>query len=268
VQQAESRAISVVIIGMSESVGRVHYEGEYEEGVSSPPVCWSADGKAPDVRSAKPQAKSCDGCPSNIGGSGKGETKACRYIRHLAVVLENDMGGDVYKISLPATSMFGAAEGKKMPLEAYRKLLKGHDLPIDCVVTEMRFDTDAATPKIIFRAVRPLEEKEFHTCQERANSEETTKAVVIEFTAATKTNKASAFETPVPKATSAKAPPKEEDEEPSLPATFKAVRPEPVEVVEEEDLQPKRRVSKKEAPVASTPSVADVLDKWADDDED
>jgi hypothetical protein len=155
-----------------------------------------------------------------------------------------------------------------MSLEAYRKLLKREEIPIDCLVTEMRFDTDAATPKIIFRAVRPLVEEEFHTCQERANSEEPTKAVVIEVTGAAKTSKASAFETPAPKATPATAPPKEEDEEPSLPATFKAVRPEPVEVVEEEDLQPKRRVSKKEAPIAATPSVADVLDKWADDDED
>ena len=141
VAHSEERAINVVIVGMSENIGRVHYPGSYEEGVSTPPNCWSADGKAPDPRSEAPQATSCDNCPKNIGGSGQGDAKACRYIRNLAVVLADDINGDIYKLSLPATSLFGAAEGKNMPLDAYRRFLKGHSLPIDCVVTEMRFDT-------------------------------------------------------------------------------------------------------------------------------
>lgn len=265
VAHSEERAIKVVIVGMSEVVGRVHYPGSYEEGVSTPPNCWSADGKTPDPRSEAPQATSCDNCPKNIGGSGQGDTKACRYIRNLAVVFADDINGDIYKLSLPATSLFGAAEGKNMPLDAYRRLLKGNGIPIDCVITEMRFDTSVANPKVVFSAVECLEEHEFYICQEKAKSEEATKAAIIEFSAGTKPSKTAqvtaqpVFETP-------------KTEAPALPSAFKkAPVVEPAVVVEEVDgqeAQPKRRASKKEAPVVSAPSVSDVLAKWADDDDD
>lgn len=276
VAQSDARAIKVVIVGMSETVGRVHYEGQYEEGKEAAPICWSADGKTPDMRSAKLQASSCDECPKNIGGSGQGDSKACRYIRNLAVVMANDMGGDIYKLSLPATSLFGAAEGKKMPLDAYRRFLKGHGIPLDCVVTEMRFDTDSSTPKVIFSAVQPLEEDEFRICQERASTTEATQAVVIEFAAA-KAEKEAKAEKPVakPKAEAKAADPDDDDD-----GGFKPVKadngfskPQKVEKVQAEEVdedepQPKRRASKKAEPVAATPDVANVLGKWADDDED
>lgn len=283
VAQSDARAIKVVIVGMSEAVGRVHYEGQYEEGKESAPICWSADGKIPDMRSAKIQASSCDECPKNIGGSGQGDSKACRYIRNLAVVMANDMGGDIYKLSLPATSLFGAAEGKKMPLDAYRRFLKGHTIPLDCVVTEMRFDTDSSTPKVIFSAVQPLEEDEFRVCQERAATPEATQAVIVEFAAA-KAEKAEKAEKPVKAEPKAEAKPKAapkaaEPEDDEDDGGFKPVKADngfskaekvekvQAEEVEDEEPQPKRRASKKAETVAATPDVANVLGKWADDDE-
>lgn len=282
VAKSDERAIKVVIVGMSEAVGRTFYEGSYEEGKESAPVCWSADGKMPDMRSEKPQASNCDDCPKNIGGSGQGDSKACRYMRNLAVVMANDMGGDIYKLSLPAMSLFGAAEGKKMPLDAYRRFLKGHGIPLDCVVTEMRFDTDSSTPKVIFSAVSPLEKEEFDICQERASSQEATQAVTIEFAGSTKTEtkKAEAKPKATAKPKVEETGPEEPEEEPAPKAKadngFKPSKPDngftPVEKVEAEEVddepQPKRRASKKAETVSSTPDVASVLGKWADDDED
>lgn len=181
ISKNENRSIEVVIVGMSESVGRTFYEGAYVEGKESSPICWSADGNTPDATSAKPQASNCDNCPQNIGGSGQGDSKACRFIRYLAVVLANDMKGEVYNLKLPATSMFGKKEGNNMSFDAYRKFLAGHGFPIDCVITEMKFDTDSSTPKLFFRPVRALQEKEFNICQEHGKSKLTRSMVEIKF---------------------------------------------------------------------------------------
>jgi hypothetical protein len=52
------------------------------------------------------------------------------------------MSGDVYQLSLPATSIFGSAEqGQKMPMQAYARFLAQYKIPVGAVITEMRFDT-------------------------------------------------------------------------------------------------------------------------------
>ena len=114
----------------------------------------------------------------NIAGSAKqGSGRACRYSQRLAVTLENDLQGDVYQLTLPAQSIFGNVEGGKMPMQAYAKFLGGHGLPITAVVTEMRFDTASATPKLTFKAVRPLEEDELLTCQTKGQTPEAKAAI-------------------------------------------------------------------------------------------
>jgi hypothetical protein len=95
----------------------------------------------------------------------------------LAVTLENDLKGDVYQLTLPAQSIFGNVENGKMPLQAYAKFLGSHGLPITAVVTEMRFDTASATPKLTFKAVRPLEADEMMVAQEKGQSAEAKSAI-------------------------------------------------------------------------------------------
>ena len=83
----------------------------------------------------------------------------------------------MYQLTLPAQSIFGKAENGKMPLQAYAQFLGGHGLPITSVVTEMRFDTSSATPKLTFKAVRPLEVDELATAQEKGASNESKTAI-------------------------------------------------------------------------------------------
>jgi hypothetical protein len=68
-------------------------------------------------------------------------------------------------------------ENGKMPMQAYAKFLGGHGLPVTAVVTEMRFDTASATPKLTFKAVRPLEAEELTQCQEKGRSPEAKAAI-------------------------------------------------------------------------------------------
>ena len=235
VAQNEDRAMNIVIVAANPNVSRSYYEGTYQEGQSTAPTCWSNDGITPDKRANNVQSDKCATCPQNIKGSGQGDSRACRYSQRLAVVLENDILGDVYQLTLPAQSIFGAAENGKMPLQAYAKFLGGHGLPVTAVVTEMRFDTASATPRLTFKAVRPLEADELTTAQEKGKSQEAKNA--ISATVAMMDSTKSEAAAPAP----AIEPPK---------AKAKA---------EEPEAEPTKRTKK-----AAPKDVADILDDWAE----
>lgn len=177
----EERAMNIVIVAAAASINRQYYVGTYVKGVATPPTCWSADGKTPSDEAEAAQGSSCASCPQNIAGSGQGESRACRFQQRLAVVLEGEIDGPVYQLALPATSLFGKGEANntKLPLQAYSRFLVQNGAPITGVVTEMRFDTQAATPKLTFKAVRPLSEAEYNTSLDQGATADATSAVTM-----------------------------------------------------------------------------------------
>lgn len=168
----EDRAMNIIIIKAASSVSRTYYGGTYVEGEVSAPKCWSSNSVNPDVEVNQPQAESCALCPQNVKGSGQGDSRACRFSQNLAVLLENDPQGDIFRLTLPATSIFGEGDSNKMPLQRYAKHLKAHGTPVSGVVTEMRFDTASHTPKLVFKPVRHVTEKEFNIVNKRKDSPE------------------------------------------------------------------------------------------------
>lgn len=181
VAKNEDRSMNVVILRAQPKVGRTFYEGTYVEGgETKPPTCWSPDNVAPDASVVEPQSPQCATCPQNIKGSGQGDSRACRFSQRIAVVLENDMSGNIYQVSLPSKSIFGKPTADdKMPMHAYVKWLAGHRSPVTAVVTQMRFDTAEAVPVLKFRAIRHLDEEEFNTCREQSTSPEAESAVTM-----------------------------------------------------------------------------------------
>jgi hypothetical protein len=178
IAQNEDRAMNIVIVAANAHVSRSYYAETYVEGQILAPTCWSNDGVSPDTKVSEPQSGKCASCPQNIAGSAEqGKGRACRFSQRLAVTLENDLKGDVYQLTLPAQSIFGNVENGKMPLQAYAKFLGSHGLPITAIVTEMRFDTASATPKLTFKAVRPLEADEMALAQEKGQSAEAKTAI-------------------------------------------------------------------------------------------
>lgn len=248
IAQNEDRSMNIVIVAANENVSRTYYEGTYEEGKNIAPTCWSNDGISPDAKSDEPQASKCASCPQNIAGSGQGTSRACRYSQRLAVTLENDMQGDVYQLQLPGQSIFGNAENGKMPLQAYAKFLGGHGIPITAVVTEMRFDTASATPKLTFKAVRPLEPEELENAQEKGQSAEAKVAIA---------STSSAMDGAKPKAAIAAPAPAPVQEAPAPKAKAKAAEP-------EEEAAPEVAEPTKRAKKATPTDVAEVLDDWLD----
>jgi hypothetical protein len=156
------------------------------------------------------------------------------------VALENDIGGNIYRLSIPAKSYFGRADGDKMPLQAFGKFLAGHGIPITGIVTEARFDTAEAVPVLKFRAVRPLTQEEWEQGKLQSQTEDAKQA--IEF----------------------KMVPSKNEGQPALPAAFK--EPAPQASAEADVSEPTKRPSKKaESAPAPSKDVASVLDAWGKD---
>jgi hypothetical protein len=175
----DDRHLDVVIVNAAPKISRTFYAGQYVEGETKGPDCWSADGDKPDASIESPQAHDCASCPMNVKGSGQGESKACRYSQRLAVVLANDVQGDVMQLTLSAISIFGKEDGDKRPLQAYARYLAAQNINPETLVTRLRFDTKAAVPKIFFQPVRWLEDEEYAVAVNKGQSPEAKMAVTM-----------------------------------------------------------------------------------------
>lgn len=240
----EERSMNVVIVRNAMNTSRTFYSGSYREGEKVAPLCWSSDGKAPDSGVESPQSRNCESCPQNIKGSGdNGTSKACRYSLRLAVVLADDIEGDVYQLTLPSTSYFGKSDQDKWwSFQQYSQYLASNNVRLGVVVTEMKFDTKSPVPKLIFRPVRALPQEQYEIVREQGKT--LAAANAIRMTVAQTENILPA------------------------PAKAKAI----VHEVEDVEDEPKRVVRKPEPvkPVAEEEKkekLSSVLSKWASDDD-
>lgn len=248
--------LNMVIVNAAE-IARTYYEGTFDAENPSGPVCWSADTKTPsaDVPEDQRQAARCAECPMNIKGSGQGDTRACRFSQRLAVMLEGD-NEKVYQLQLPATSLFGAASGNDMGLQAYIKFLSQHNTPAIAVMTEARFDDDATAPKLYFRATRALDEEELQAAITLRDSDEAKQAITFTVSptdgVAAKPAPAAEAKKPTPKPKAKVAEPKQTE----------------MDLGEGEEVEEPKVVTKAAKPAAdaqkSSDTLAAVLAEWDD----
>jgi len=175
----EERYLDVVIVNAAPKISRTYYGSAYDPENPAPPDCWSPDGERPDFSIATPQSDTCASCPQNVKGSGNGDARACRFSQRLAVVLANDIEGDVLQLTLPATSIFGKESGDDRPLQAYSRWLVAQGIGPDMVVTRMKFDTKAESPKLFFKPMRWLTDDEHETCAKQGQTEVATRAITM-----------------------------------------------------------------------------------------
>ena len=244
VRVSEDRAMQIVIINAA-AVGRTFYAGTYVKGQKMKPTCWSSDTQSPDaaVPADQRQANFCKDCKQNIKGSAaQGDGRACRFSQRLAIALAGDNGVDenVYQISLPATSVFGDADGQKMPLQAYGRYLKAHNTHVISVVTEMRFDPNGQM-KLVFKPVRALNEAELRQVIAMREHPDTIKAITMTVSQMDQAEGGAPVAPAAPIAVEAKPQPK-------------------AEKVEAEEVEEPKKVVKKATPAAEPAEKADLSD--------
>ena len=230
--------LNVIIINALPKVSRQFYATAFDpDAAPTLPDCWSNLGDVPDPKAANAQSTSCATCPQNIDGSGtNGKGRACRFNRRIAVVLENDMSGDIYQFNIPAKSLFGKGVGNTHPFESYTKFLPANGESIDRIVTQIAFDENETADVLKFTPVRHLTDEEIDVVEAAQSTQESKR--VIQLTVA------------------------QQDGVVKLPpAAAKA----PVEVEEEVDEPVVKRTKKAEVPPAAPKAkLADVVSAWSD----
>lgn len=250
----EDRSMNIVLVDAS-PLTRMYYAGSYVEGESVKPACWSSDTQAPDksVPAETRQAARCMDCKQNIKGSSAGEGKACRFQQRIAIMLEGNLEKrEIYQVAIPATSIFGDGVKGKLPLQAYGRMLKAHNTNAIGIVTEMRFDIDSPVPKLVFKAVRALDDAEIGIALEMRKHPDTVNAVTLtvaqmDGVTATPVKAEDIFEKPAP--------------------ALAAPKPKAVEVAEptEEAEEPKKMSKKTATVVEEKADLASVVADWDDE---
>jgi len=257
----DDRHLEVIIVKAAPKVSRIFYASSYDADNITGPDCWSNDGERPDASSQNKQSDACISCPKNQAGSGQGNSRACRYQQRLAVVLANNPSGDVMQLTLPATSVFGKEEGDKRPLQAYARYLAVQNPPVnpEQIVTEMRFDTKAESPKLFFKPVRWLTDDEYEVIKTQAESDDAQRAVVMTVA------QSDGVKANAPKMVLAGKPlvveaEEEEDEAPAKPA--KKTKP---AVDADEEPEVRKETPKAAAVPAKKGKLADIVSDWDDE---
>lgn len=194
--------MKAVILDYAKQRGRAYYEGEYDPGNVSAPVCWSDDGVAPDAslpgpfpagtavepgKSRKISA-ACATCPMAVKGSkvtpqGKAVT-ACGQHRMIALIPDPAMGlKDIppLRLKIAMTSDWDKQSPDQeqqgwMAFSNYIDWLVARQVKHTAgLVTKMKFDPEAAYPKIFFSAERYLEPNELAIVAPLSKAPETTR---------------------------------------------------------------------------------------------
>jgi hypothetical protein len=262
----DERFLDVIIVKAAPKVSRIFYAKSYDGDNITGPDCWSNDGERPEASAENKQSTTCMTCPQNIAGSGQGNSRACRYQQRLAVVLENNIEGDILQLTLPATSVFGKEDGDKRPLQAFARNLALQNPPIspEMIVTRMKFDTKAEAPKLHFAPSRWLTDEEYAIVKTQGDSDEAKRAVVMTVAAAdgVKTAPKLAIEGKRPMGELTK----EEDAPAYEPIAAKAkAKAKPAEVEEDAEPEVRKESSKPSAVPAKKGKLADIVSDWDDE---
>lgn len=171
--------LNVIVVNALPKVSRQFYATAFDpDATPTLPDCWSNLGDVPDPKAANAQSANCTTCPQNIDGSGtNGKGRACRFNRRIAVLLENDMSGDIYQFNIPAKSLFGKGVGNTHPFESYTKFLPANGESIDRIITQISFDENETADVLKFTPVRHLTDEEI-TVVESAQSSQESKRVI------------------------------------------------------------------------------------------
>jgi hypothetical protein len=177
--------LNVIIVNSSPKVGRIFYAAQWTPDAKPvPPDCFSNDGNVPDAGSVNRQADRCDSCPQNIKGSGMGNSKACRYSRRIAVLLEDDFGtaleGEVYQMNLASKSLFGESpSATEHVFESYVKYLGNNGKSLDWYITKLSFNENNDNQSILFTAVEHIKRHHYDVITKVGNTPEVQKLVTM-----------------------------------------------------------------------------------------
>lgn len=241
--------LDVIIVNAAPSVNRMYYAGSYDPKAQKreAPKCWSHDSTVPAADAHEKQAADCASCPQNIAGSGPGTTKACRYHRYIAVVLADDPQGEIYRVKLSATSVFGNGTDERRPFNAYKNYLDANNEGLGTVVSRMIVGED--TSNLGFRPIARLTDEQLAIVRQQSQTDTAKRYITLSVASATHDEDGNEF-APTTQA---------------APAPQPAPAPKAAEPTEEPIPEPVKRDAKPTPATQPAPSIPDVGDISLDD---
>lgn len=173
-------SLDLVIVNAA-PISRSYYANTFDPSEIRAPVCWSGDTQVPavDVPDDQRQSGRCMDCPQNVRGSGANGGRACRFSQRLAVALQDDLTV-VYRLQLPATSIYGRGGSGHKPLQEYVKLLSARGYEATALVTKVYLDEDSVVPKLYFKPVRSLDDDELDAVRSMESHADTLEAIQLD----------------------------------------------------------------------------------------
>lgn len=139
-----------------------YYADAYDSDNPASPVCFAFshgdEDLAPHEKSSEPQCEQCKGCPMNeFGSAERGRGKACKNIRRLAIITEDEMedpeNATVAYLKVPVTSVKAWAGYVQQLANVMR-------IPPFAAVTEISIVPDAKSQfKLQFKLVEQISDK-------------------------------------------------------------------------------------------------------------
>ena len=160
--------VDVVILGVTPDAGlfvkTFYINGYIGQDDTASPTCSSDDVRRPSPWILAPQSQNCATCEKNRFGSAKSRAgkpaKACRDSKRLWVALPSDVGGTVFALQIPVTSL--------RELSEYGREFKQYDnVPICSAITTVKMDDDSEFPMLSFKLKGFLPKEEFDVAIER-----------------------------------------------------------------------------------------------------
>jgi hypothetical protein len=172
--------LNVIIVKMAHEPSRTYYENAYQKGKIVSPTCWSNDSKVANKEVPIAQSKSCYQCKHSVKGSGRnGIGTACKLSWRIAVVLANDISGDVIQLVLSSISCFGKELNGKYPFRPYIQMLANNNVSAGMVVTKLQFDESTHIPKLLFSPVAAVDQEKLNILKEQATSQDAENAITL-----------------------------------------------------------------------------------------
>lgn len=152
--------IDGAIVDRSDVLCKQYYEEDFVEGSDSPPTCWSANGIAPSIEAAHPQAVRCESCEWNKRGSDVSKLsgkaiKACRDERWTAFIPVR-YPNMIFQLKITPGS-FVNKENPDVGWKGYTDKFKGQVTDLSDVVTRVSFQS-GKNGVLTFQAVEYISE--------------------------------------------------------------------------------------------------------------
>jgi hypothetical protein len=104
---------------------------------------------------------------------------ACKLSWRIAVVLANDIAGDILQLVLPAMSCFGKESNGRYPFRPYIQMLANNNVSAGRVVTRLQFDDSVAIPKLLFSPSSAVKEEDIEVLKKQATTREAESATIL-----------------------------------------------------------------------------------------